>query len=154
MTQKKDNTKATEARRCSKNLRALVMAYKGRLEEQLRAEGLTLAQLRLLKAIQEQSDVSAAALARVCLVTPQTLQAVLARAEREGWIVRGTNERNRRLVTASLTEQGAEVLEHGSRMAAAIEERIWRGVTVRELVGMNKLMERGVANLAEETEDG
>ena len=147
MTQKKDATKAAEARRLSKNLRALLMAYKGRLEEQLRAEGLTLAQLRLLKAIAEQSDVSAAALARTCLVTPQTLQAVLVRAEREGWIARGTNEHNRRLVTASLTELGAEVLEHGSRMAAAIEEKIWRGVAVRELVGMNELMERGLRGL-------
>ena len=67
-------------------LRQLVFRYRSKLEEMLRAEGLTLVQLRLLKAIRAGSDLSAAALARRSLVTPQALQAMLAHALREEWI--------------------------------------------------------------------
>ena len=61
-------------------MRELMIGYRSLLEDKLRGEGLTLPQLRLLKAVRLQGDVSAAALARTCMVTPQTLQAVLGRA--------------------------------------------------------------------------
>ena len=142
--------KAAEARRCSENMRRLLASYRSMLEDALREKGLTLAQLRLLKAIREKSDVSAAALARTCMVTPQTLQAVLGRAVREGWIERGVSSRNRRFVTASLTLLGHSVLEIGLRMAVRTEERLWRGVKLGELQRLNKTLARGVANLEED----
>jgi MarR family transcriptional regulator, organic hydroperoxide resistance regulator len=147
----KRSPRSTEQRRCSENLRRLVIGYRALLEDELRDQGLTLPQLRLLKAIQQQAGVSAAALARTCSVTPQTLQAVLARAVREQWIVRGRSLGNSRIVTASLTPRGEAVLERGKQMAARIEEKLWHGVNLATLKDLNRILETGIANLDQES---
>ena len=139
--------KAKLARRCTKNLRELLVGYRGLLEDALREEGLTLPQLRLLNAITEEGSVSGATIARNCHVTPQTLQAMLARAERERWITRGILESNHRIVTASLTKKGGAVLARGLDVAAEIEEKIWAGVSASTLDQLNATLEHGVANL-------
>ena len=54
--------------------------------------------------------MSGATIARTCQVTPQTLQAMLTRAEREGWITRDISEVNHRILTASLTRKGEVAL--------------------------------------------
>lgn len=139
--------KARLARQCTKSLRELVVGYRSLLEDALREEGLTLPQLRLLHAVQEKGSVSGATIARACQVTPQTLQAMLERAEREGWITRDVSAQNHRVLTASLTKKGEAVLASGSAAAAEIEERIWNGVSASALDRMNITLEHGVANL-------
>jgi len=143
----KAQRKAAEARTCTLNMRRLTVGYKSLLEDMLRGEGLTLSQLRLLRAVKEQTDVSAAALARTCQVTPQTLQDVLARAVLAKWIVRGKSEKNHRYVTATLTPVGESILESGMAMAARIEERIWKDVGLSDLKRLNELLQAGIANL-------
>ncbi len=139
--------KAKFARRCTKSLRELLMGYRSRLEAALRGEGLTLPQLRLLNAIKEQGSVSGATIARTCQVTPQTLQAMLTRAEREGWITRDISEVNHRILTASLTRKGEAALGRGLATAAEIEEKIWTGVSAHTLDQLNTTIEHGIANL-------
>ena len=139
--------KAKLARRCTKSLRELLVGYRSLLEDALRGEGLTLAQLRLLSAIQEQHDVSGATIARSCQVTPQTLQAMLTRAEREGWITREISASNHRIVTAALTKKGEAALERGAAAAADIEEKIWTGVSAGVLDRLNSTLQHGIANL-------
>ncbi len=143
--------KAKLARRCSQSLRELLMGYRARLEDALRVEGLTLPQLRLLNAIKEQEGVSGATIARTCQVTPQTLQAMLTRAEREGWITRDISEVNHRILTASLTRNGEMALASGLATAAEIEEKIWTGVSASTLDQLNVTLEHGIANLRGET---
>ena len=139
--------KAKLARRCTQSLRELLMGYRSLLEDALRGEGLTLPQLRLLNAIREQGNVSGASIARSCQVTPQTLQAMLTRAEREGWITRGISEVNHRVLTASLTRKGEAALATGLATAAEIEEKIWSGVSAHTLDQLNLTLEHGIANL-------
>jgi DNA-binding MarR family transcriptional regulator len=139
--------RSSEERRCSQNLGRVVKGYRALLEDALRDEGLTLPQLRLLKAIKEQSGASAAALARTCYVTPQTMQAILTRAQREKWIVRGKAAGNSRIVTASLTPLGKAMLERGSQMASRIEAILWSGVDLPTLRQLNTILESGIANL-------
>jgi DNA-binding MarR family transcriptional regulator len=123
------------------------MGYRSRLEDALRVEGLTLPQLRLLNAIKEQEGVSGATIARTCQITPQTLQAMLTRAEREGWITRDISEVNHRILTASLTRNGEMALASGLATAAEIEEKIWTGVSASTLDQLNLTLEHGIANL-------
>jgi DNA-binding MarR family transcriptional regulator len=139
--------KAKLARRCTQSLRELLVGYRSRLEDALRGEGLTLPQLRLLNAIQEQEGVSGASIARTCQVTPQTLQAMLTRAEREGWITRDISEVNHRILTASLTRKGEMALATGMATAAEIEEKIWSGVSAHTLDQLNLTLEHGLTNL-------
>jgi MarR family transcriptional regulator, organic hydroperoxide resistance regulator len=142
--------KVSEKRRSSENLGRMVKGYRALLEDALRDESLTLPQLKLLKAIKEQTGVSAAALARTCHVTPQTMQSILTRAVREQWIVRGKSVDNNRILTASLTPLGEEVLERGSQMSARIEEILWRGIGNSTLQQLNQILEAGIANLEQE----
>ena len=144
--------KAKLARRCTKSLRELVVGYRALLEDALRGESVTLAQLKLLNAIREQGDVSGATIARTCQITPQTLQGILARAEREGWITRATSQRNHRIITASLTKKGEAVLERGLATAAEIEAKIWNGVSADALERLNLTLGHGIANLHDELE--
>jgi DNA-binding MarR family transcriptional regulator len=139
--------KAKLARQCSQSLRELVVGYRTLLEDALRDEGLTLPQLRLLNAIKEQSGVSGATIARTCQVTPQTLQAMLTRAEREGWITRDISAMNHRILTASLTRKGEEALASGVAAATEIQEKIWTGVSASTLEQLNNTLEHGIANL-------
>jgi DNA-binding MarR family transcriptional regulator len=143
----KPERKKLESRRCSENLRRMMTGFKSLLEHHLREEGLTLPQLRLLKAVQQQTGVSAAALARTCLVTPQTMQSILTRAVRENWIIRAKSSRNERILTASLTPLGEDVLARGLQMAARIEELIWQDVSLGDLEELNRTLDEGVARL-------
>ena len=139
--------KAKAARFCTQSLREILLGYRALLEDALRAEGLTLPQLRLLKAIHEQQGVSGASIARTCQITPQTLQAMLTRAAREKWIVRETSERNHRILIASLTRKGQSLLDRGLAMAEEIEATLWAGVSVDDLDQANAILARGVDNL-------
>lgn len=139
--------KARLARECTIRLRELMLGYRSLLEDALRGESVTLPQLRLLNAIKELGNVSGASIARTCHVTPQTLQAMLTRAEREGWITRDALESNHRILTASLTKKGEAALARGLATAADIEEKIWHGVSANALDRVNITLEHGIANL-------
>jgi MarR family transcriptional regulator, organic hydroperoxide resistance regulator len=143
----KQERRAIEARKCSENMRQLAIGFRALVEDVLRDESLTLPQLRLLKAVKQQTDVSAAALARTCMVTPQTMQAVLERAVQAKWIVRGKSQKNERFVTATLTELGESVRQQGMAMVARIEERIWQDVGLSDLKQLNETLQAGIANL-------
>ena len=140
-------TKQVEARRCSELMRHLVFAMRARFEEALRGTAVTLPQLRLLKAVGQQQEASAASIARVCQVTPQTLQGMLARAVREGGIARGTSEQNHRYVTAALTPKGHAVLEGGAAIWSRLEEELWKHTDVEQLQTLRETLEAGLANL-------
>lgn len=139
--------KARLARNSTRALRELLLGYRTLLEDAVRGEGLSLAQLRLLNVIREHRDVSGAMIARICHVTPQTLQAMLIRAERQHWITREASASNHRIVTASLTEKGEALLERGLAAAADIEAKMWYGVSEQQLENMNLTLEMGIANL-------
>jgi DNA-binding MarR family transcriptional regulator len=128
-------------------MRDLMIAYKAALEECVRPYGLTLPQLRLLHAVAQRADVSSAAIARECHVTPQTLQAMMTRAVREGWIVRERSESNQRILTASLTPKGRRLLDRGERFARKIEERMWKDVPSKTLSFVTTALERGTESM-------
>ena len=143
--------KARLARRCTQSLRELLLGYRSLLANALRDEGLTLPQLKLLNAIQEQGSVSGAKIARICNVTPQTLQVMLTRAERENWITRDISTLNQRILIASLTKKGEANLARGLAVAAQIEGKIWSGVSTNALDRLNVTLEHGIANLHDES---
>lgn len=128
-------------------MRDLVIAYKAALEESLRPYGLTLPQLRLLHAVAESEDVSSAAIARECHVTPQTLQAMMTRAAREGWILREKSASNQRILTASLTPKGRRLLDRGEQFVRRIEEQMWKDVSSKTLSAFAEMLELGTESV-------
>lgn len=141
------SAKAAEARLCTEGMRDLFQGFRGRFVEELRGTGVTLPQLRMLKVIEQQPEASAAAIARTCHITPQTLHTMLTRAVREGWIVRGSSDRNHRVVTAALTPAGAAIVRQGMELRERLEAELWRDVPVEALRSFRELLELAVANL-------
>lgn len=145
--------KKAEARRCSEAMRDLLNAFRVQFEDGLRGSGVTLAQLRLLKAVEQHTEGSAASIARLCHVTPQTLHTMLSRAAREGWIVRGSSDRNHRFVTASLTAEGRAVLAQGIELKERIEADLWRDVPLEAMRALRQTLESGLRNLGSPTRE-
>ncbi len=136
-----------ETRQTLRRMKTLLIAFRGRLDDELKPMGVTTAQMQMLDAIRTHPGASGAQLARACRVTPQTAQGFLARAEREGWIVRGKDAENDRLVTRSLTSAGKRLLKHADRISRTIEATVWRGTTAEELVRLNEVLRRCMQHL-------
>lgn len=147
----KEERRAAELRALSQNMRQLVIGFKATFEDQLREFGLTLPQMRLLKAVEEQADVSSAELARRCHVTPQTLQGMLTRATQAKWIVRGKSARSARFVTATLTPAGEKLVQTGMDAAAKLEATIWGDAGLSDLKRVNELLMVAIEKLGAES---
>jgi DNA-binding MarR family transcriptional regulator len=141
--------KPGETRRMGKLLRQVLVGFKARLDDRLKDHGVSTAQLRLLFEVRERPGGSGAQMARACLVTPQSAQAMLARAVEHGWIVRGKDAENDRLVTFRLTPQGNRLLEYAEGVAREIEAEIWSGVSLAEIRTVSAILRRAADRLEE-----
>ena len=139
-----------EARRMGKLLRRAMMGFRGRLDDELKGHHVTTAQLRLLYEVREHPGGSGAQMARALFVSPQSAQAMLARAVERGWIARGKDPENERLVTVRLTPAGTRLLQHAEAVARTIEAEVWAGVSIQDLRFVSGILERGLHNLEKE----
>ncbi len=130
-------------------MRRVLLSFKGRLDDELRPRNVTTAQLRFLTEVKERPGSSGAQMARACYVTPQSAQAMMVRAVQHGWVVRGKDAENDRLVTARLTPAGARLLAYADAALERFEREVWSGVGVEDLHAMNEVLERGLRNLGE-----
>ena len=143
----KGNKRAAEAERSRTLMRRVLLGFKARLDDALRAKKCTTAQLRFLHEVKERPGSSGALLARACYVTPQSAQAMMVRAVERGWVVRGKSAENERLVTASLTPAGERLLAYADGVLARLEQDVWAGVGLADMRSMNQVLERGLLNL-------
>jgi DNA-binding MarR family transcriptional regulator len=135
-------------RRVARQMKRLMMHFRTQIDEELRPYGVTKAQIALLWAIRNAPGSSGAHLSRLCEVTPQTAQALIQRAEESGWIVRGKDSVNDRIVTASLTAAGEEVLVTADRVVRSIEAKLWDGVPASAIEGLSVVLEQCLQNIA------
>jgi DNA-binding MarR family transcriptional regulator len=147
MKRSKAEIRDAEAKAIGGSMKRLVTATRTLLEAELEKEHITLAQLRMLNALNEHPYHSAAELARTCVITPQSMQASVTRAERVGWIRRTPSPQNRRVLTASLTAEGRRVLERGMVLWSAIGSEMWADTTLSEMEAVNALLLRAVDRL-------
>jgi MarR family transcriptional regulator, organic hydroperoxide resistance regulator len=142
-----------ERRRAAQMMKRIMIHFRGLMDEKLRPQGVTTAQLKMMKAISEEPGASGAQLARSCYVTPQSVQALLQGLEEDGWIVRSKDLVNDRVRNASLTPEGKKLLLTAEREAKVIEARLWRGVSEASVAELNAVLEQCLANLEAEPED-
>ena len=128
-------------------VKAVLQGFRSRLDEELQPLGITLAQLRLLWAVEEKPDVSGAELARMCWVTPQTGQATMARMEANGWVRRRPSTASERVLVAELTAAGRKLLLQAKRVAEGVNEELWQGVSARDLAGLDNALAQAVEKL-------
>ena len=129
--------KSAIAKQLRDNIRAFTFGFRDWLEESMRPQGMTVAQLRMLFAVRYESEASSARIARLCQVTPQTMQAMLQRAVREGWLRRQPAAANARILTSTLTPKGDALLQQAIDATAAFELQVWRDASTAELQAMD-----------------
>ena len=146
-TVKNGKDRQAETRRAAQMMKRILIHFRGQMDERLRPQGVTTAQLQMLKVIRDEPGGSGAQLARACYVTPQSAQALLKSLEDGGWITRTKDPVNERILIAQLTPSGMELMETAERVARVIETRLWQGVPDSGVEALNKTLMRCLANL-------
>jgi DNA-binding MarR family transcriptional regulator len=113
----------------------------------LRPVGLTLAQLVALAELDRQPGITAAALARATLVTPQAMMVVLKTLEDQGLIRRAPHERHANVLELHMTDAGREALAAGRDKIAPVERRLLDAFSPDELDVLGALLARWIAAL-------
>ena len=113
----------------------------------LRPLGLTVPQYVALYALHDQPGLSAAALARACLVTPQTIATVLANLEAKGLIGREPSELHGKVLVTRLTELGRARLTEADARAVGVESALWSAFDDTEREQFRAFLHRATAAL-------
>jgi DNA-binding MarR family transcriptional regulator len=137
----------SERRQAARMMKRIMVHFRGQMDEGLRPQGVTTAQLVVLKAVQDEPGAFGAQLARACHVTPQSAQALLKSLEDGGWIIRTKDAVNDRILIAKLTPSGMKLLETGEKVARVIEKKLWQGVPDSAVEALNRTLVRCLANL-------
>ena len=95
--------------------------FRTRVDDALRPLELTAPQFAVMVAIQKDTGISNADLARVAFVTPQTMQGILANLARAGLLTRSPHPGHGRILCSALTERGARVLQQAGQRVEEIE---------------------------------
>ncbi|WP_233162554.1 MarR family winged helix-turn-helix transcriptional regulator [Glycomyces salinus] len=106
----------------------------------LRELGLSVAAYAALLAIDRTPGISAAGLARACLVTPQAINSVLKTLTERGLVERAPHPWLRHATETTLTDQGRTVLAEADRRAVAVERRLSEAFTPDERETLRRLL--------------
>jgi MarR family transcriptional regulator, organic hydroperoxide resistance regulator len=139
-----------QTRLAAQLMKRILVHFRSQIDEALRPQGVTTAQLQLLYAVRNEPRASGAQLARSCYVTPQSAQSLLKGLEEGGWIVRAKDRVNDRILVAQLTKSGEELLETAEKAARVIEKRVWKGVSDDAVGTLNAVLEQCLGNLESE----
>jgi len=139
-----------EARHTIQLMKRIMIHMRGRMDELLRPQGVTTAQLLMLRAVRNSPGSSGAQLARECYVTPQSAQALIRHLEDGGFIVREKDRVHGRIVTARITHAGERLLEAVEKTSLKLQEKLWLGISDSEVEKLNELLGRCLKNIGEE----
>ncbi len=150
MAREKKNRQA-ETRLAAQLMKRILVHFRGQIDEALRPQGVTTAQLQVLYAIRNEPGASGAQLARSCYMTPQSAQSLLQGLEEGGWIVRVKDKVNDRILVAQLTQSGETLMETAESAARVIEKKVWNGVSDNAVRSLNTVLEQCLGNLESES---
>jgi DNA-binding MarR family transcriptional regulator len=114
---------APQIGRLGNTIRRAEQAVSGSIAAVLRDLDLTVTQYGTLLVLSESSGLSGAQLARICLVTPQSMATVLARLAERGLIDREPSAVHQKVLVARLSRAGRSVLRKANALVRPAEER-------------------------------
>lgn len=115
---------APVAKRLGYALKRAQHALRVSMDEALRPLALTTPQYAVLSAVEAESGLSNARLARAAFVTPQSMQGILANLERDGLIERRPDPDHGRVLRTELTTSGRDALGRAHRAVHVVEQRM------------------------------
>jgi DNA-binding MarR family transcriptional regulator len=142
-----EKNRQAETRRAAQLMKRILIHFRSQMDEQLRPQGVTTAQLHVLKTVRDEPGASGAQLARLCYVTPQSAQALLKSLQDGGWIERVKDPVNDRILIARLTPSGEELLETAEKAARVIEKKVWQSVPDKSVEKLNAVLAQCLGNL-------
>jgi len=108
----------------------------------LKFVGLTPAQYVALLELDQQPGITAATLARSCLVTPQAMMILLKTIEQQGLISRSPHPRHPNVLELHMTNVGREALQAARERIDPIEEGVFGVFSERDLAVFRELLSR------------
>jgi DNA-binding MarR family transcriptional regulator len=108
----------------------------------LKLVGLTLAQYVALVELHGQPGVTAATLARACLVTPQAMMILLKTMEQQGLISRSPHPRHPNVLELHITDVGREALQAARERVDPIEQRVFENFSRKDAAVFRELLSR------------
>ncbi len=112
-------------------LRQAQAATRLTMERALADLGVTTPQFVVLTMLKAYPGLSGADLARVALLTPQTVGVIIRNLERDGAIRKTPHPIHGRVLQWTVTKRGATLLDKCRRHALAIERRLAAGLSAR-----------------------
>ncbi len=125
-------------------LRQASAAHRLKLERALADIEVTPPQFLVLTMLAAYPGASNAELARLTLLTPQTVNVIVANLERAGALSRRPHEVHGRILEIELTDKGKRLLGSSRDRAHAIERDLARGLNAEE----QKMVRRWLAQVA------
>jgi DNA-binding MarR family transcriptional regulator len=111
----------------------------------LKAVGLTPSQYVALVELDQQPGITAATLARACLVTPQAMRILLKTMEQQGLISRSSHPRHPNVLELNLTDVGREALHAARQKVDPMEQRAFGIFSAADLVLFRGFLSRFIA---------
>ncbi len=99
-----------------------------RLDEAVRAHGVTTTEYVTLSVLRDRDGMSGAELARWAFVSPQAMSSVISELERRRLVRRRPDRDHRRVLRASVTAKGLKVLDRCDASMDAIEADMLDGL--------------------------
>jgi DNA-binding MarR family transcriptional regulator len=108
----------------------------------LKMVGLTPAQYVALVELEQQPGITAATLARTCLVTPQAMMILLKTMDQQGLITRSAHPRHPNVLELHMTDVGREALREGRARVDPIEQRVFKAFSAKDLAAFREFLSR------------
>jgi DNA-binding MarR family transcriptional regulator len=131
-------------------LRQAQAATRLTLERRLADLGVTPPQFAVLTMLRAYPGLSGADLARVALLTPQTVGVIIRNLERDGAIKKTPHPVHGRVLQWTLTRRGATLLDKSRRPVRALERRLIAGLGAKAQATVRRWLSKIAADLAQD----
>ena len=131
-------------------LRQAQAAARLTLERALADLGVTPPQFVVLTMLKAYPGLSGADLARVALLTPQTVGVIIRNLQRDGAIAKTPHPVHGRLLQWTLTQRGLTLLDQCRRHAMALERRLTAGLSATGEVTVRRWLSKIAAELQQD----
>ena len=130
-------------------LKQLGAAFRRHIDNDLRhcELDLSMAHMAALFTLLEEPGLAGAQLARRTMISPQAMNGVLRRLERDGQIVRHQHPDNRRTDCWNLTRAGSSRLARARKIGDKVLGRMLTGISVNEQATLRQLIGRCIGAL-------
>ena len=128
-------------------LRQAQAATRLRLERALADLGVTPPQFAVLTMLDAYPGLSGADVARVALLTPQTVGVIIGNLERDGALRKTPHPVHGRMLQWGLTSRGSDLLDKCRRRVSVVERRLVTGLGAREETSIRRWLSKIAVDL-------